>query len=131
MVKKGATVSKDPIERLNERIDALEKKLEEKDKKDKDSKNDKDTVQKVADSLSDATDKSLKETSRVLSSLIDSFVEGVNETADALSTISEETDTEKLGRIPGAMVSVFRKGIDIQKKALEKFEESYEEHKKD
>lgn len=131
MVKKGVTVSKDPIERLSERIDALEKKLAEKDKKDEDSKDDKDTVQKITDSLSDATDKSLKETSRAMSSMIDSFVEGVNETADALSTLSEETDTEKLGRIPGAMVSVFRKGIDIQKKALEKFEESYEKNKDD
>lgn len=131
MEKKVASVPKDPIEKLNERIEALEKKLEEKEKKDKESKDDKDTVQKITDSLSDATDKSLKETSRVLNSMIDSFVEGVNETADALSTISEETDTEKLGRIPGAMVSVFRKGIDIQKKALEKFEESYEKNKDD
>ncbi len=126
MAKKEVTVTQEFIDNLNARIEVLEKQLEEKDEKD-----DKDTIGKIADSISDSTEKTLKESGWALSSMTDAFVEAVNETADALSSMSDETDTEKLGRIPGAMVSVFRKGIDIQKKALEKFEESYEKNKDD
>jgi len=126
MAKKEVTVSQEFIDNLNARIESLEKKLAEKDEKE-----DKDTIGKIADSISDSTEKTLKESGWALSSMTDAFVEAVNETADALSSLSEETDTEKLGRIPGSMVSVFRKGLDIQKKALEKFEESYEKNKDD
>ena len=127
MAKKEAAKPKDPFEELNKRLDAIEKKLEAREaKKEKDEKK---TVEKVTDSISDATDKTLKESSRVLTSLTDSFVEACNQTADALSTLSEDTDKEKLGRFSSGIVSVFRKGIDIQKKALEKFEESYEKNK--
>jgi hypothetical protein len=128
MPEKQAIKSTDPFEEINKRLDAIEKKLEKKDKKKKDKK-EKKTVDKVTDSLSDATEEAFKDTGTILAALTDSFVEAVNESADALSTLSEDTDTERLGRIPGAMVSVFRKGIDIQKKALEKFEESCEKNK--
>ena len=127
MPEKQSTNSKDPFEEINKRLDAIEKKLEKRDKKKE--KKEKKTVDKVTDSLSDATEKTLKETGTILAALTDSFVEAVNESADALSTLSEDTDTERLGRIPGAMVSVFRKGVEIQKKALEKFEESCEKNK--
>jgi 6-phosphogluconate dehydrogenase len=127
MAIKAAAKQKDPFEELNKRLDAIEKKLEAREaKKEKDEKK---TVDKVTDSVSDATKKTTKETSRTIQSLTDAFVEAVNQTADAMSTLSEDTDKEKLGRIPSAFVSVFRKGIDIQKKALEKFEESYEKNK--
>lgn len=124
MAKKEVTVSQEFLDNLNARIEALENQLAEKDEK-----KDKDTIGKIADSISDSTEKTLKETGWALSSMMDAFVEAANETADALSSLSDETDTEKLGQIPGAMVSVFRRGIDIQKKALEKFEESYEKNK--
>jgi serine/threonine-protein kinase RIO1 len=126
MPEKQAAKSKDPFEEINKRLDAIEKRLGKKEKK---KKKEKKTVDKVTDSLSDATEKTLKETGTILAALTDSFVEAVNESADALSTLSEDTDTERLGRIPGAMVSVFRKGVEIQKKALEKFEESCEKNK--
>ena len=126
MAKNDVTVSREFLDKLNSRIEALEKQLAEKDEKE-----DKNTVGKIADSISESSEKTLKESGWALSSMMDAFVEAVNETADALSSLSDETDTEKLGQIPGAMVSVFRKGLDIQKKALEKFEESYEKNKND
>jgi len=127
MATKAAAKQKDPFEELNKRLDAIEKKLEAREVKKE--KGEKKIVDKVTDSVSDATDKTSKETSRTMKSMTDAFVEAVNQTADALSTLSEDTDKEKLGRIPSAFVSVFRKSIDIQKKALEKFEESYEKNK--
>jgi hypothetical protein len=58
---------------------------------------------------------------------VDASVEAMKATADALADLSDETDTEKLGRVPGALVSIFRRAVDIQKKALDKFEERCEE----
>ena len=124
MATKAAAKQKDPFEELNKRLDAIEKKLEAREVMK--AKGEKKIVDKVTDSVSDKTS---KETSRTMKSMTDAFVEAVNQTADALSTLSEDTDKEKLGRVPSAFVSVFRKSIDIQKKALEKFEESYEKNK--
>ena len=47
-----------------------------------------------------------------------------------ITSLSDDVDKEKLGDVPAAMVGVLRKTIDIQKKALEKFEESYENYDK-
>ena len=121
-------VSPELIERLITRIEALEKKLVEKDKKKKKKKGKKkSTAQKVADSVGDATSDVIKDTGKIISGMVDASVEGMKQSADALTSLSDETDKEKLGEIPAAIVSIFRKTIDIQKKALDKFEERCEE----
>lgn len=124
-------VSPELIERLITRIEALEKKLEVKEEKDKKKKKKKgkkkSTAQKVADSVGDATSDIIKDTGKIISGMVDASVEGMKQSADALTSLSEETDKEKLGEIPAAIVSIFRKTIDIQKKALDKFEERCEE----
>lgn len=113
------TVSQEFIDGLLARIEALEEKLaaknEDQEKSDK----------KISESVEEFIEDSTEETGKVLRGLVDASVEALNQTADALSSLSEDTDTDKLGRIPGAIVSVFRKSIDIQKKSLDKFEESY------
>jgi hypothetical protein len=58
---------------------------------------------------------------------VDASVEAMKQTADALTDLDDETDSDKLGRIPAVLVSIFRKSIDIQKKALDKFEKGCEE----
>ncbi len=78
--------------------------------------------------MSDATEDFIKESGRMSGSFIDAAAEALKQGADALSDLSEETDKEKLGRVPAAIVSVFRRAIDIQSRTLEKFEESYEEY---
>jgi hypothetical protein len=52
----------------------------------------------------------------------------MKQTADALTDLDDETDRDKLGRVPAAVVSIFRKAINIQKKALDKFEKGCEEN---
>lgn len=119
------TVSKEFIDDLLTRIESLEQKLAEKEagrgaKKDK----------KISDRLSKLADDSSEETGKIIRGLVDASVEALNQTAEALASLSEETDREKLGRIPSAVVSVYRRSIDIQKKAVDKFEESYGRSKK-
>lgn len=125
-----ASVSKETIEALAARIEALEKRLEEtedKDKKDNDSKG-KTTTQKVTDTLSDASSSVIKESGRLLGSMVDATSEAIKESAHALSSLSEDTDAEKLGDVPAAFLSIFRKSLDVQKKVLDKFEESYDKY---
>lgn len=105
------------IQRLTARVDALEKKLEEKESK-KDKK----------DKKKSTTKKVLNESERLLSSMVDASTEALKEGADAITSLSDETDKEKLGTIPAAFMSIIRKTIDIQKKALDKFEESYDKY---
>ncbi len=127
-------VSPELIERLIARIEALEKKLEvkeEKDKKKRKKGKKKSTAQKVADSVGDTAGNIIKDTGKIISGMVDASVEGMKQSADALTSLSEETDKEKLGEIPAAIVSIFRKTIDIQKKALDKFEERCAEHDED
>ena len=118
-----AKVTKEVIERLITRIDALEKKLEEKEAKDKEKK--KDTTKKVTDSISDVTSDFFEESGKILRGVWDASVEAVKEAANALSSMSDETDKEDLGEIPAAFVSVLRRTVDVQKKVVDKFEESY------
>ena len=119
------TVSSELIERLIERIESLEKKFDEKESKNKKKKR---SGKKASESIGDATEDVVKESGRITGSFIDAAAEALKQGADALSELSEETDKEKLGRVPAAIVSVFRRAIDIQSRALEKFEESYEEY---
>lgn len=119
------TVSKEFIDDLLTRIESLEQKLAEKEagqgaKKDK----------KISDRLSKLADDSSEETGKIIRGLVDASVEALNQTAEALASLSEETDREKLGKIPSAVVSVYRRSIDIQKKAVDKFEEGYGRSKK-
>ncbi len=122
-------VSQELIERLITRIEALEKKLDEKESKEKESKESKDkdkdsTAKKVADSITDAGNELFKETGKIMGSVVDATAEAMKETANAFSKMSDETDKDAIGEIPAAMVSIFRKMVDIQGKALDKFEES-------
>lgn len=119
------TASSEIIERLTERLEALEKKVDEKDKKKKKKKR---TGKKVTKSVSDMTEDFIRESGKITGSLIDATVEAMKEGADALSSLSEETDKENLGTISSAIVSVIRKTIEIQTKAVDKFEESYKEY---
>lgn len=120
------TVSSDLIKQLTERIEALEKKLDET--KDTKKKKKKRTGKKVADSVGEMTEDFIKESGRITGSMIDATAEAMKQSADALSSLSEETDKEKLGTVPAAIVSIIRRSIEIQTKALDKFEESYEEY---
>ena len=122
-------VTKEVIERLTARIDKLEKKLAEKDKK-KETK-EKDTMKKVTDSISDTTNDFFKESGNLLRGVVDASVEAIKEAANALSSVSDETDKEGMGEIPAAFVSVLRRTADVQKKTIDKFEESYKKEKKD
>jgi len=122
-------VTKEVIERLTARIDKLEKKLAEKDKK-KETK-EKDTVKKVTDSITDTTSDFFKESGNLLRGAFDASVEAIKEAANALSSVSDETDKEGMGEIPAAFVSVLRRTADVQKKTIDKFEESYKKEKKD
>ena len=113
------------LEKLVSRIEAIEERLAEKEtRRRKHSRREKDEEKDWVDSLGDAIDRSTKDTGRVLKGMVEATAEALNETADALSSMSEETDKDKLGELPAAVVSVLRRGIEIQKKALEKFEES-------
>lgn len=115
-------VSQEVIERLITRIDSLEKKLAEKEKKDKKKKTkEKDTTKKITDATGDF----FKESGKLLRGVVDASVEATKEAANALSSLSDETDKEGLGEIPAAFVSVLRRTADIQKKAIDKFEENY------
>lgn len=122
-------VSAELIERLTARIEALEKKLDEKDAEDKkkSGKKKKSTTKKVADSISDFAGDAIKESGKMVTGLIDATAEALKEGADAIASMSEDTDKEKLGSVSAAIVSILRKTIDIQKKALDKFEERCEE----
>lgn len=122
-------VTKEVIERLITRIEALEKKLEEKEVKDKKKK--KSTTKKVTDTIGDTTRDFFKETGKILRGVTDASVEAVKESANALSSMSDETDKEKLGEISAAFVSVLRKAVDVQKKVINKFEESYQKEDDD
>ncbi len=121
------TVSADLIERLVTRIEALEKKLEDEAPEKKADK-EKSRTRKVADSVSDTGEKVVKETGKILSSIVDASAEAMKEGANAVASISDETDKEELGEFSAAIVSVFRKTLDIQKKAIDKFEESYQKY---
>ena len=119
-------VTKEVIERLITRIDALEKKLEEKETKDKKKKKKEDsTAKKVTDTITDTTKDFFKETGKILRGSVDASIEAIKESADALSSMSDETDRENMSEITGAFVSVLRRTADIQKKVIDKFEESY------
>lgn len=122
-------VTKEVIERLITRIEALEKKLEEKEAKDKKKK--KDTTKKITDSISDTTSDFFKESGKILRGVWDASVEAMKEGANALSSLSDETDKENMGEIPAALVSVLRRTVDIQKKVVDKFEESYKKEDKE
>lgn len=125
-------VTKEVIERLTARIDELEKKLAEKEKKDrKKETKEKDKTKKVADSISETTSDFFKESGKLLRGVVDASVEAIKEAANALSSLSDETDKEGLGEIPAAFVSVLRRTADVQKKTIDKFEESYKKEKKD
>ncbi len=119
------TISSELIERLIVRIEALEKKFDEKESKKKKQKR---SCKKVSESIGDTTEDFIKESSRITGSFIDAAAEALKEGADALSNLSEETDKEKSGRVQAAIVSVIRRTIDIHSKALDKFEESYEKY---
>lgn len=118
------TVSQEFIDDLQARIEALEARLAEREASKKDD-GDKGKSKKLSDSIEDFIDDSAEDAGKIIKSLVDASVEAMNETAEALSSLSEDTDQEKLGKIPSAIVSVFRRSIDIQKKAVDKFEESY------
>jgi Mg2+ and Co2+ transporter CorA len=120
-------VSADLIERLVTRIEALEKKLEDQEPKKKKEK-EKSTTRKVADSLSDTGNKVVKESGKIMSSIVDATAEAMKEGANAVASISDETNTEELGEFSAAIVSIFRKTLDVQKKAINKFEESYQKY---
>ncbi len=123
------TVSSELIERLTERIEALEKKIDEKEAKPRRKKTrKKDTTRKLSDSINDITEDSIRGYGRFACGMIDATAEAFKEGANALSSISDDIDKEKLGSISAAFVSVMRKTIDIQTRALEKFEDSYEEY---
>lgn len=125
-------VTKEVIERLTARIDELEKKLAEKKKKDEEKETkEKDTMKKVTDSISDTTSDFFKESGNLLRGVVDASVEAIKEAANALSSVSDETDKEGMGEIPAAFVSVLRRTADVQKKTIDKFEESYKKEKKD
>ncbi len=114
------------MKKLISRIETLEAKLSEKEKNEEES--DKETVKKICDSLGDTFSKTFKETNRMISSFVDASAEGMKEIASAMSSLSEETDKEKLNEIPAAIVSITRKSMDIQKKAINKFEDSYKKY---
>ncbi|MCP4694050.1 MAG: hypothetical protein GY859_38805 [Desulfobacterales bacterium] len=127
------TVSKEFLDDLLARVETLETRLARKKSrrkargKKRADRDDDDN--KWADSLGDAVEKSSKETGRILKAMVDATAEAINETADAFSSLSEETDREKLGRIPAAVVSVMRRAIEIQRKTVNKFEASSAEQK--
>ncbi len=129
------TVSKEFMDDLLARVETLETRLARKKsrsnarRKKKGDRDDDDN--QWADSLGDAVEKTSKETGRIMKAMVDATAEAINETADALSSLSEETDREKLGRIPAAVVSVMRRAIKIQKKAVTKFEASAADQEED
>jgi len=127
------TISKDEMEALKARIEELEKKLTEKEtrrkKKRKRRKDDDD--EDWADTLGDAIDKSSRETGRLLKGFVDATAEAMSETADALSSLSEDTDKEKLGEYPAAVISMLRRGLKIHRRAIDKFEKSCAKSKKE
>ncbi len=129
------TVSKEFMDDLLARVETLETRLARKKsrrnarRKKKGDRDDDDN--QWADSLGDAVEKTSKETGRIMKAMVDATAEAINETADALSSLSEETDREKLGRIPAAVVSVMRRAIKIQRKAVDKFEASSADQEED
>ena len=124
------TVSKEFIDDLLTRIESLEEKLAAKEADQAAGQGDK-KAKKLTDRLSSLADESSQETGKIIRGLVDASVEALNQTAEALASLSEETDREKLGKVPSAVVSVYRRSIDIQKKAVDKFEESYGQANKD
>jgi hypothetical protein len=118
------TMTREAMEALHARIDELEKKLAAKETKKKKKRKKDDDDETWSDSIGDAIDKSSRETGRILKGMVDATAEALSETADALSSLSEDTDKEKLGEYPAALISLFRRGLKIQRKALDKFEES-------
>jgi serine/threonine-protein kinase RIO1 len=130
MAEKG-NVTNEVIERLISRIDGLEKKLEQSEAKNKEEKKDKSTTKKVTDTITDATGDFFKESGKILRGTVDASIETIKEAANALSSMSDETDRENMADIPAAFVSVLRRTADIQKKVIDKFEESYKKGKDD
>jgi len=126
------TISKDELDSLYARIDELEKKAAEKEsrRKRKRKRRRDDDDEDWADTLGDAIDKSSRETGRLLKGLVDATAEAMSESADALSSLSDDTDREKLGEYPAALISVMRRGLRIHRKAIDKFEESCAKSKK-
>ena len=129
MAEKGTLSQEEMIQKLNARIDALENELDEKKKENSKEKNSH-IFKKAADSLSESSTKVINETGKILGSMVDATAEAMKEAANALTSLSDDVDKEKLGDVPAAMVSVLKKTIDIQKKALDKFEESYDNYDK-
>ncbi len=131
-MSKEITVSSELIERLTERLEALEIKIDaQEEKKKKKKKKKKNRTKKFADSVSEVTEDSIKGCGKFAGGLIDATAEAMKEGADALTSLSDDIDKKKLGTIPAAVVSVMRKTIEIQNKALDKFEESYDEYDDD
>ena len=123
------TVSTELVQQLIDRIEALEKKIDDKAQKKKKKKSRKNTAaKKIADSVSDITEDGIRGCGKITGGMIDATSEALKEGADALTSLSDDIDKDKLGTLPAAIVSVMRKSIEIQRKALDKFEKSVEEY---
>lgn len=126
------TVSAELVQQLIDRIDALEKKIDDRaEKNNKKKSRKKATSKKIADSVSNITEDSIRGCGKITGGIIDATSEALKEGADALTSLSDDIDKDKLGTLPAAIVSVMRKTIEIQDKALDKFEKSIEEYDED
>ena len=118
-------VSRDDYDQLKARVEALEALLAEKEQQEESDSD------KFTDNISDMGGKVFKETSKVLSSLVEASVEALNETAGAMSSVKMDPEKLKDGDIADSLVNVFDSFIEVQKKTLDKFQERYNNEKKE
>ncbi len=129
-MSKEVTMSREDYDQLTKRIEELEGRLISMESGDKDEEESEESSSSDHwyDSMGDTSTRVFKETTKMVNGFIDASVEAMNETAHAMSGLSEET-RDNYDDIPGNIISMMRRAIDIQKKALDKFEDTY--HKED
>jgi len=122
-MSQDVTLTREEFERLQKHIAELETRLQNMEAEDTGEDED-DDADHWYDTMSDTGSRAFKETSKMVSSFIEAGVEALNETAHAMGDMSED-GRERSDDIPGGIISMMRRAIDIQKKALDKFEDTY------
>ena len=119
------TIDKEAYEKLMNRVQELEERLEKVENEEKEEEESKKDENEWMGSMKEQTERAFKETTRFVKGMVDATVEAMNETAHAMGDINEETTRDSMNDVPGSIISMMRRAVDIQKKALDKFENSY------
>ena len=123
-MSQDVTMTREEYERLQKHVEDLEARLKNMEADNSDDEADDAEDDQWFDSVSDTSSRVFKETSKMVSSFIEAGVEALNETAHAMGNMSED-GRDNMDDIPGGIITMMRRAVDIQKRALDKFENTY------